>query len=273
MENITENISCPYIVFGVDMCLFTLNSSNVMAIREMPPIESIPEAPEGMRGIFMYMNCAVPMLDLRTAFGKSTLNNEYIDFVAMLEQRKQDHQKWVEELNRCVEAHEPFTLATDPHKCAFGKWYYGFSSDNNAIMHHMKKIEEPHRLLHEAALNIVECNQEHDKCKRTKCLKSVLYDAEHLYAKAVIDLIEESKEVMKDSYREMALVIEHEGKYYGLAVDEVLSVEEVEDGGGRDGVSSVSDSPLVKSIKKCKRYEDKLIIELDEVELLKHFFA
>ncbi|MEG1875716.1 MAG: CZB domain-containing protein, partial [Angelakisella sp.] len=204
-----------------------------MAIREMPAIEGIPAAPKGMRGIFMYMGSAVPMLDLRTALGKNTLDSEYIDFVAMLEQRKQDHYRWVEALNLSVEQHQPFNLATDPHQCAFGKWYYNFKSENNAINHHMNKIEEPHRLLHEAALLATQCRQEHEKCKRETCVKKVLHDVEHVYAKAVIELIEEAKEVMRDSYREMALVIEHEGKYYGIAVDEVLSVEEVEDGGGR----------------------------------------
>ncbi|MEG0486120.1 MAG: chemotaxis protein CheW [Oscillospiraceae bacterium] len=272
MEENTENLSCPFIVFSVDSCLFTLNSANVMAIREMPAVETIPQAPTGMVGIFIYMGNAVPMLDLRTALGKNTLNNEYLRFVDMLEQRKQDHYKWVNELNRAVEAHEPFTLATDPHKCAFGKWYYDYKTENNAIKHHMSRIEEPHRLLHEAALDATSCNQEHDKCKRQKCIKDVLYDAEHLYAKTVIDLIEEAKAVMKDSYREMALVIEYEGKYYGIAVDEVLSVEEIEDSEGREGLSTIADSPLVKSIKKCKRYENKLILELDDKKLLEHFF-
>ncbi|MEF9865971.1 MAG: chemotaxis protein CheW, partial [Oscillospiraceae bacterium] len=84
--------------------------------------------------------------------------------------------------------------------------------------------------------------------------------------------IEEAKTVMKDSYREMALVIEYEGKYYGIAVDEVLSVEEIEDSEGREGLSTIADSPLVKSIKKCKRYENKLILELDDKKLLEHFF-
>ncbi|MEG1953099.1 MAG: chemotaxis protein CheW [Hydrogenoanaerobacterium sp.] len=267
MENNIEDMSCPYIVFRVDARLFTLNSAHVMAIREMPFVEKIPEAPKTMRGIFIYMGSAVPMLDLRTVFGEKTLDEEYISFVAMLEQRKQDHYKWVQDLNYAIEHHEQFNLATDPHNCAFGKWYYSFKSDNNAINYHMQKIEEPHRLLHETALEAVGCRQEHDKCKRERCVKDVLHDAEHIYAKTVIDLIEEAKTIMKDSYREMALVIEHDGKYYGLAVDEVLSVEEIEDGGGRESISSIADSPLVKSIKKCKRYENKLIIELDDVKL------
>ncbi|MEG1699483.1 MAG: chemotaxis protein CheW, partial [Oscillospiraceae bacterium] len=76
MEVNTENLSCPFIVFSVDSCLFTLNSANVMAIREMPALETIPQAPQGMVGIFIYMGNAVPMLDLRTALGKNTLNNE-----------------------------------------------------------------------------------------------------------------------------------------------------------------------------------------------------
>ncbi|MEG0109278.1 MAG: chemotaxis protein CheW [Lachnospiraceae bacterium] len=267
MENQMEQDNNQYIVFRVDSNLYTLNSASVMAIREMPSIASVPDASDGMRGMFEYMDHVIPMLDLRTILGKQTLNYEYEEFVDMLEQRKQDHYKWMEELNRSVEAHEPFKLATDPHKCAFGQWYYDFKTENNAINYHMRKIEEPHRLLHEAALETVGCKQEHDKCTRTKCLKDVLYEAEHVYAKAVIDLIEEAKYVMKDSYREMALVIRYEHKYYGISVDEVLSVEAVEENGKRKNISAISESSLIKAIKKSPHYQNELIIELDEDHL------
>jgi purine-binding chemotaxis protein CheW len=47
--------------------------------------------------------------------------DESLAFVAMLEQRKQDHKRWLDELAASVREARAFTLTTDPHACAFGR--------------------------------------------------------------------------------------------------------------------------------------------------------
>jgi methyl-accepting chemotaxis protein len=81
------------------------------------------------------------------------------DFV----QRIVDHLKWSEQVSALLTDSKvtKLTVETDPHKCAFGKWYYG---EGRALAEKlvpeikplMARIEEPHRHLHESAVAIAE---------------------------------------------------------------------------------------------------------------------
>lgn len=258
----------PYIVFRAANRYFTLNSGNVMAIMEMPQVEFIPEAPNGVRGIFMFRGDAAPVLDLRVALNESTLERTNIDFTNMLETHKHAHLNWVNTLKKSVEEHEPFTLATDPHQCAFGKWYDSYQTDNLALSHHLKKLETPHRLLHETAIEIENCKANN---LPTEALEEILQRAENDYVKTVVGLLDEAITVFKNSFREMALVLNLNGKHCALAVDEVLSVDELSEAAGKDSIDVIAKSSLVAFIKQSERYPGSLILELDETALAAYF--
>ena len=76
-------------------------------------------------------------------------------------QKVVDHLKWAEKVNELLTDSKVHTLdvQTDPHKCAFGKWYY---SDKRtmaetlvpSIAPLMGNIEQFHNKLHESAINI-----------------------------------------------------------------------------------------------------------------------
>ncbi len=72
-----------------------------------------------------------------------------------------DHLKWMAKLSDLFLKEEVTTVMvqTDDHKCGFGKWLYG--EDIKNMMAHDKElatlveaIKEPHRKLHESAMNI-----------------------------------------------------------------------------------------------------------------------
>jgi len=80
-----------------------------------------------------------------------------------LAQREVDHLVWAGQVNNLLNDEEVTTLTvqTDYHKCGFGKWFYG---DGRKQAEHLvpslapiiKKIEEPHKKLHESAIAIQE---------------------------------------------------------------------------------------------------------------------
>ncbi len=78
-------------------------------------------------------------------------------------QRVVDHLKWAEKVNALLtdsHIHE-LTVQTDPHKCAFGKWYYSDARKRAeklvpAIQPLLEKIESVHNALHESAIGISE---------------------------------------------------------------------------------------------------------------------
>jgi methyl-accepting chemotaxis protein len=78
-------------------------------------------------------------------------------------QRVVDHLKWAEKVNELLTDPHVHTLnvQTDPHKCAFGKWYYSDARTRAeelvpAIKPLMSKIEAFHNALHASAIDIGE---------------------------------------------------------------------------------------------------------------------
>ncbi|MCU4156945.1 CZB domain-containing protein [Carboxylicivirga sp. A043] len=90
--------------------------------------------------------------------------NEVIDGNKLrtnLETKYVDHLLWAKDLNRLLtdENVTEITVQTDPHQCAFGKWYYGEGRKNaEKLVPELKPIfdqfEEPHQHLHESAIKL-----------------------------------------------------------------------------------------------------------------------
>ncbi len=102
-------------------------------------------------------------------FGLSRTSNgvrEVISAHAVLEELKQreiDHFVWAAEVSDLMldEDVTELTVETDPHKCAFGKWYYGDGRrEAEAMIPELKlilsRIEDPHARLHQSAVRIRE---------------------------------------------------------------------------------------------------------------------
>jgi methyl-accepting chemotaxis protein len=81
--------------------------------------------------------------------------------IGMLAQKEVDHLNWTAKVNALItdDKVSKLSVETDDHKCAFGAWLY--SDERKAaealvpsLAPLLKKIEEPHRKLHESAIAI-----------------------------------------------------------------------------------------------------------------------
>ncbi len=226
VERAEEKIDFPWLIFRLDQIRYAINSELVSTITILPAgVETLPDCPDYVRGIFDLRGTIVPLLELRKLFQMTTLQQEYGDFVTMMDARKEDHLHWVSELKRSIEENVPFTLTADPHQCAFGQWYDNFQSDVESVNHHLRKIDLPHQKLHAAAHEVQTCKQEHENCQRKKCLKQVCQEVEDKYVPVIVRLMDEAKEVFRSSFREMVIVLGTGGRNVGVIVDDVLAVE------------------------------------------------
>ncbi|MDY7036963.1 MAG: CZB domain-containing protein, partial [Thermodesulfobacteriota bacterium] len=78
-----------------------------------------------------------------------------------LAQKEVDHLNWASKINALLADEKITTLdvETDDHKCGFGKWLYGEGRNQAealvpSLAPLLKDIEEPHRKLHESAIEI-----------------------------------------------------------------------------------------------------------------------
>jgi hypothetical protein len=69
-------------------------------------------------------------------------------FCVVLGQRQQDHMKWLTESEASVAENRPFALTTDPHACAFGRWYDNFHTDDPWLAAAVRKLDAPRRRIH-----------------------------------------------------------------------------------------------------------------------------
>ncbi len=87
-----------------------------------------------------------------------------------LEEKHVQHLKWVGDVSKLLTDAETehLNVETDPHKCAFGKWYYGEGRKHaEELAPELKplfdEIEEPHKHLHESAVKIDEAFVQADR--------------------------------------------------------------------------------------------------------------
>lgn len=267
MEENNVQTECPSIIFKIKNTLYTINSSEVQMIMQFENCQPIPQSSSWMKGIVKYDNDVVPVFELRTIFGLPTLDDEYSEFANMIDSRKQDHIEWAEELESSMNENREFKLTTDPHKCKFGIWYDKFESEFNAVNFHFNKINKPHQRLHAAAEEAMRCSKTCESCQRSECLKDVLRRVKNEYVPTVVGLLDESKEIIKTQYRTMLLIIAYKGRNYAFTVDEVLSVEELENTKSESGDIFLFKHTPVVGVRKSKQY-DKIILEIDYKTIL-----
>lgn len=266
--NSSEKKQFPDVMVRIADQIYSINSRHIVSIIRMQEYKPMPGAPDEVLGVFRFRERAVPIFDMRSIFAQDTIRQEMEEFRTMIDARIQDHVKWVDKLEECISNGSDFPLATDPHKCAFGKWYYNFETDNLPIRYHLNKIEEPHRRLHELAGKLGECRTCADREKANLCLEQIQTDARDKYMPKIIDLLQQTKDVFKSAFLEMLIVLELDTRMMAIMVDEVIAVEELIDVPHDDRLFTMQRSPYVCGIRKRKR-DNELILELDDEALLR----
>jgi len=252
----------PSIIFRLKDDYYSVGSEFVQTIMQMPAYKKIPNSDDMIRGMFMLRDVTVPMLDMRVAFSMKTVQDEFDEFADMIDQRKADHVNWVEELRKSVATGSKFALATDAHKCEFGRWYDNYDSEHNIVISHLNQIELPHHRLHNSALVIEEKLAKNDEAG----VKAVMDRIDGDYMPKILNLLEETKQVYREAYREMILVLQGRNPV-GLIVDEVVAVEVLTGVSGDESIRQLNNTRYIAGVKKSAKL-DEVIMDIDARRLL-----
>lgn len=253
----------PSIIFRLKDDYYSVSSESVQTIMQMPAFKKIPNSDPMITGIFMLRDVTVPLLDMRVAFEMKTINDEYKEFCEMIDLRKQDHVIWVDELRRCTATGSKFTLAKDAHKCEFGRWYDSYDTEHNIVLSHLHQIEIPHHRLHNSA-NVIEEMLAQDN---QEGIKEVMAKIDNDYMPKILNLLEETKQIYREAYREMVLVLTGRSKSIGLIVDEVMAVEVLGDVSGDDAVRRLNNTRYISGVKKSEKINE-IIMDIDANRLI-----
>ncbi len=124
-------------------------------------LTQLPAMKPPLAGTIIHRGRAVAVFDLRSILGHPTHGDEIERLRDILAQRERDHVAWLNELRECCETGSAFTKATDPNKCAFGKWYNELTATeesldelcagDRALRFIVASCDAPHRAIHSIA--------------------------------------------------------------------------------------------------------------------------
>ena len=216
----------PYVVVNLRDTLFAFSSRFVKSIVAMPKVVPIPQMPDYFRGVLNLRGQVIPLLDLRVRFGYQPLGDEAKELCDTLRLRQQDHENWIAELKSSVEERRKFKLATDPHKCAFGRWFDSYQSQNIDLMTLLKRFDKPHQAIHAVAgkVKMLEDQGDFDQCL------AVIEETKNRELAQMIKLFDSTCNYMDHELKEIVLVLERrDGGMYAVAIDHVTTVEQLEE--------------------------------------------
>jgi purine-binding chemotaxis protein CheW len=186
-----------------------------------PEVTPIPHAPTFVRGVVNLRGQVMPVVDLRKRLGYVSLLEEVEEFCQTLEKREQEHKNWLSELEACIEEKREFKLATDPHKCAFGRWYDTYDAEDLSFSMLLKKFKEPHEKIHKIADIAMEKHHAGDD----EGALEVINNTRNTDLAKMLFLFESIRKAIRESVREIIIVLEYNNIQVAVTVDKLESVE------------------------------------------------
>jgi len=220
-----KQIRIPHVIFDLANQHYAIYSTHVRQMLVLPPVTPLPNQPAWVRGVFHLRGTTYQVYDLRQFLGMPPARSGVDEMLAMLDAREQDHRNWLAELEVCVKENRPFKLARDHHKCKFGLWYDSYKATSQVLGNELRKMDEPHKIIHDTASTVLDLAEAGDTAGALKIIEA-RRDEE---LAAMIRLFANVKKIVRNSFREMAVLVEWPGGKGALTVDEVVSVERIPD--------------------------------------------
>ena len=124
---------------------------------------------------------------------------------------------WVNKLKDAVYNDKDITVETNPHNCAFGKWYDAFKTDSSNLRIFMESFNLPHQTIHNLAVQAKELLAKGQK----NAAADLIHHAENKELALLLRLFDSFEETLRKWTYEYAIVINSQGKQVALAVDEI----------------------------------------------------
>ncbi|MCL4220885.1 MAG: chemotaxis protein CheW [Phycisphaerales bacterium] len=225
-------MSDSYLVFEVAGESFAVPAKAVVRLLQYDP-KSLRRPFGGESSILGFLPQAgaiIPALDLRLTLGFTSVEQETKTVVETLSARERDHVAWLDELQASVKEGREFRLTTNPHECAFGKWYdalkadaaalHSFVNGNSALQSIFVAFDEPHRKIHNVAVEVRKLVVN----KRVTEAMDVIEHAKYGVLRTMVDLFSRARNLISSQRRTLLLVLEHERDHMGLLIDRVLAL-------------------------------------------------
>ena len=224
-ETVEEESSALWVIVKSKNNLFGFDANIVGNMIAIPKVTHVPDGMDYIPGTITVRGSIIPLVDLRVYTGLPSANRDIDDFCQLMDQRLSDHENWLKELKASIDENREFKLATDPHKCAFGKWYDSYKSEDRTTQSILAKFDAPHRVIHGIAEKVTQLVRENKVAEAHAIIDSTA-KIELLQMVNLFSAIKEA--VREEGRRRIAMVLETAKGKIALDIDEVVAVEKID---------------------------------------------
>ncbi|ATC92915.1 CZB domain-containing protein [Pseudoalteromonas tunicata] len=182
-------------------------------------LTALPNNNKSFIGVKDYMGTPTPIFDLGLILNNESTHVSNANLAELLQTREKDHLQWFKELENSIENNTPFSLARDPHQCAFGKWYDNFKTDNEDLSAILSRFDEPHKKIHSLADSLINMVKQGQK----KQAQEILATERRTTFTLLLRLFESAREQVVLDYKPIIIFTTKDGQnpHIGLLVDKV----------------------------------------------------
>jgi len=219
----TKKEQLPWVLLSIADNVYAISCESVISLMQLGPVIPVPKVPEEIRGVVKFREQVISLVDMRKVLNLKPLEAEIQEFYDLMDVRKQDHINWITTLEKSVQDKTKFTLTTDPHACAFGKWYDSYKSKNTNIMFSVTfaRFDTPHKAIHQIGVEVNKLIEKNDYEAASEIIEATK-DAEF---KQMMHLFDELKESYRESKREISLILGDGKNNLCISVDEIVAIE------------------------------------------------
>jgi chemotaxis signal transduction protein len=240
--------------------LYAFPSEAVDEMASLARVHPVPEVPPHIRGVIDLRGQVVTVVDLRVRLGLPSAADDLRALLATFEAREQDHRKWIDALDVAIRERRDFTLATDPHRCAFGRWYDSLKTNNVMLATQLKKIDQPHQRVHRRGAEALALSAagQHDQAQ------ALARDIRERDLAGTLALFAETRKALTEAHREVVVVARGTTGRFAVAVDGIEAVERLDGhaSGDVDALDTLGGSALITAIRTRAR-DNRMVMVVD----------
>lgn len=204
--------------FAIDVvCVRFITSSDTIKTRVVPA--------EGGREqtVFNYDGQPIPLYSFCAITDVKSRVEESEELIELLEARRQDHIDWIDALENSIKSGKPFEKATDPHQCAFGKWYDKYEPEDEQLKDILAKFDAPHKHIHSLADSLLsQCNNSEGREQALADLNQERFST----LASLLALFSEATARMSNMVRPVIMILEASENLFGIRLDGIDGIEE-----------------------------------------------
>ncbi len=251
--------SIPWVLLRVREQLFGVPAGNVREMTELPAVTPVPNTPDYVLGLITLRGRVTPTLDLRRRMDVITAEDEAAAIIQRLERAASAFRAWFLGIEQEIGSTGAFRFEMPEEVAGFCSWIGSFHSGNVAVQTQIRKFEEPCREL----LGIL---------KSSAGGKGTALGVKQLQSRhfaGFVTALSAACEPIRESYRQVAVVLIHDDREVGITVDEVASIEKLKEGSLEDlpdQLRGLSTSLTGRVARRTR--DDAIVLILDIAELL-----